>query len=77
MKQLNYKPNINSFRWSEWYFLLFLQICTFLQGATVHWIDEQSVPYAIKGNEWVGFDNKQSYQIKVINNLIWTCFYQQ
>uniref|UniRef100_A0A667ZVP9 chitinase n=1 Tax=Myripristis murdjan TaxID=586833 RepID=A0A667ZVP9_9TELE len=31
----------------------------------IHWIDEQKVPYAIKGNEWVGFDNKQSYEIKV------------
>ncbi|XP_040048414.2 acidic mammalian chitinase [Gasterosteus aculeatus] len=45
-------------------FWSYYEICTFLQGATVHWIDEQSVPYAIKGNEWVGFDNKRSYQIK-------------
>uniref|UniRef100_A0A8C6PRW8 chitinase n=1 Tax=Nothobranchius furzeri TaxID=105023 RepID=A0A8C6PRW8_NOTFU len=42
----------------------YYEICTFLNGATTHWIDEQKVPYAIKGNEWVGFDNMQSFEIK-------------
>lgn len=51
-------------------FLSLLQICTFLQGGSVHWIDDQKVPYAIKGNEWVGFDNRQSFEIKVINNIL-------
>uniref|UniRef100_A0A667Z9N1 chitinase n=1 Tax=Myripristis murdjan TaxID=586833 RepID=A0A667Z9N1_9TELE len=46
-------------------FWSYYEICTFVQGASIHWIDEQKVPYAIKGNEWVGFDNKQSYEIKV------------
>lgn len=46
-----------------------LQICTFLQGGSVRWIEDQMVPYAIKGNEWVGFDNRQSFAIKVINSL--------
>ena len=55
---------------SEYHFLYFLQICNFIQGASVHWIDEQMVPYAVKGNEWVGFDNKQSFEIKVINELL-------
>ncbi|XP_075948204.1 acidic mammalian chitinase-like [Anarhichas minor] len=45
-------------------FWSYYEICTFLQGASLHWIDEQSVPYATKGNEWVGFDNRQSYEIK-------------
>ncbi|KAL6119286.1 uncharacterized protein ACO6RY_03891 [Pungitius sinensis] len=45
-------------------FWSYYEICRFLQGASTHWIDEQSVPYAIKGNEWVGFDNRQSYEIK-------------
>ncbi|XP_051805850.1 acidic mammalian chitinase-like isoform X1 [Acanthochromis polyacanthus] len=45
-------------------FWSYYEICNFLQGGSVHWIDEQKVPYAIKGNEWVGFDNKQSYEIK-------------
>ncbi|KAM7405058.1 hypothetical protein PAMP_012347 [Pampus punctatissimus] len=44
--------------------LSYYEICTFLQGGSVHWIDEQMVPYAIKGNEWVGFDNRQSFDIK-------------
>ncbi|XP_049438191.1 acidic mammalian chitinase-like [Epinephelus fuscoguttatus] len=46
-------------------FWSYYEICTFLQGGSVHWIDEQMVPYAIRGNEWVGFDNKQSFEIKV------------
>ncbi|XP_047219076.1 acidic mammalian chitinase-like [Girardinichthys multiradiatus] len=45
-------------------FLAYYEICTFLNGASSHWIEEQKVPYAVKDNEWVGFDNKQSYQIK-------------
>ncbi|KAM4736765.1 acidic mammalian chitinase-like [Anableps anableps] len=44
--------------------LSYYEICTFLNGATTHWIEEQKVPYAVKGNEWVGFDNKQSYAVK-------------
>ncbi|KAM4570582.1 acidic mammalian chitinase-like [Fundulus diaphanus] len=42
----------------------YYEICTFLDGASAHWVDEQKVPYAFKGNEWVGFDNKRSYEIK-------------
>ncbi|XP_068453168.1 acidic mammalian chitinase-like [Clinocottus analis] len=45
-------------------FWSYYEICTFLHGASLHWIDEQMVPYAMKGNEWVGFDNRQSYEIK-------------
>ncbi|XP_032376130.1 acidic mammalian chitinase [Etheostoma spectabile] len=45
-------------------FWSYYEICTFLQGGSLHWIDEQMVPYAIKGNEWVGFDNRQSFEIK-------------
>ncbi|XP_056279103.1 acidic mammalian chitinase-like isoform X2 [Pseudoliparis swirei] len=45
-------------------FWSYYEICTFLKGASLHWIDEQSVPYAVKGNEWVGFDNMQSFAIK-------------
>ncbi|XP_068184124.1 acidic mammalian chitinase-like [Antennarius striatus] len=40
------------------------EICNFLPGASYKWIEEQQVPYATKGNEWVGFDNKLSYEIK-------------
>lgn len=44
---------------------LVFQICTFLKGASVQWIDDQKVPYATKNSEWVGFDNKESYETKV------------
>ncbi|KAL7407297.1 hypothetical protein ABVT39_006399 [Epinephelus coioides] len=46
-------------------FWSYYEVCTFLKGATVGWIDDQKVPYASKNNEWVGFDNKESYEIKV------------
>ncbi|KAM3618531.1 uncharacterized protein V6R79_021341 [Siganus canaliculatus] len=45
-------------------FWSYYEICTFLPGGSVYWIDEQQVPYATKGSEWVGFDNKQSYEVK-------------
>uniref|UniRef100_A0AAY4C843 chitinase n=1 Tax=Denticeps clupeoides TaxID=299321 RepID=A0AAY4C843_9TELE len=45
---------------------LLMAICGFLKGTTVQWIDDQKVPYATKGNEWVGFDTKESYENKVI-----------
>ncbi|KAJ8016748.1 hypothetical protein DPEC_G00010580 [Dallia pectoralis] len=46
-------------------FWSYYEICTFLEGATVQIIEDQMVPYATKGNEWVGFDNKDSFEIKV------------
>uniref|UniRef100_A0AAY5L0G2 chitinase n=1 Tax=Esox lucius TaxID=8010 RepID=A0AAY5L0G2_ESOLU len=41
------------------------ETCSFLQGATVQWIEDQQVPCAFKGNQWVGFDNRDSYDAKV------------
>ncbi|KAJ4447151.1 hypothetical protein ANN_09152 [Periplaneta americana] len=29
-----------------------------------HWNEEQQVPYAVSGNQWVGYDNVKSIQIK-------------
>nr|AAH65583.1 Zgc:65788 [Danio rerio] len=46
-------------------FWSYYEICTFLQGATVQQIVDQKVPYATKGQEWVGFDNIESYKTKV------------
>ncbi|XP_064156580.1 acidic mammalian chitinase-like [Anguilla rostrata] len=46
-------------------FWSYYEICNFLRGATVQWLTDQKVPYATKGNEWVGFDSKESYEIKV------------
>uniref|UniRef100_A0A8C5FYV2 Acidic mammalian chitinase n=1 Tax=Gouania willdenowi TaxID=441366 RepID=A0A8C5FYV2_GOUWI len=45
-------------------FWSYYEICTFLNGGTLQWIEDQKVPYAFKGNEWVGFDNQQSFEIK-------------
>uniref|UniRef100_A0A8C6WYY0 chitinase n=1 Tax=Neogobius melanostomus TaxID=47308 RepID=A0A8C6WYY0_9GOBI len=61
-------------------FWSYYEICSFLRGASLNWIDEQKVPYAIQGNDWVGFDNMRSLGIKVEylkkNNfggaLVWT-----
>lgn len=43
---------------------LVFQICTFLKGASIQWIDDQKVPYAFKNSEWVGFDTRESYATK-------------
>lgn len=46
--------------------LCFLKICTFLKnGATQQWDAPQDVPYAYQSNEWVGYDNVKSFEIKV------------
>nr|XP_022907361.1 chitinase-3-like protein 1 [Onthophagus taurus] len=47
-------------------FLGYNEVCeNVLNGWTVVWDDEQKVPYAYKGNQWVGYDNPQSIAIKV------------
>ncbi|KAM9319223.1 chitotriosidase-1-like [Gastrophryne carolinensis] len=46
-------------------FWAYYEICTWLRGTTIKWIPDQRVPYACKDNEWVGFDNKESYDCKV------------
>ncbi|KAG7221560.1 hypothetical protein INR49_017091, partial [Caranx melampygus] len=46
-------------------FWSYYEICTFLQGASVHLIEDQKVPYAVKQTEWVGYDNKDSFKTKV------------
>ncbi|XP_047424557.1 acidic mammalian chitinase-like [Mugil cephalus] len=46
-------------------FWSYYEICTFLQGASVRMIEDQKVPYASKLNEWVGYDNKDSFSTKV------------
>lgn len=44
-------------------------MCAFLHGATKAWIEEQKVPYAFKEGEWVGYDNEESFQLKVCSCL--------
>ncbi|XP_067302606.1 acidic mammalian chitinase-like [Pseudorasbora parva] len=46
-------------------FWSYYEICTFLQGTTVQWIDDQKVPYATKEQSWVGFDTRESFTTKV------------
>uniref|UniRef100_A0AAY4E946 Acidic mammalian chitinase n=1 Tax=Denticeps clupeoides TaxID=299321 RepID=A0AAY4E946_9TELE len=46
-------------------FWSYYEVCHFLQGTTVQWITDQKVPYATKNSQWVGFDSKESYEIKV------------
>ncbi|XP_069678399.1 chitinase-3-like protein 1 [Periplaneta americana] len=40
------------------------EICINLDQWTVVWNDKQKVPYAYKGNQWVGYDNVESFKIK-------------
>ncbi|TRY98309.1 hypothetical protein DNTS_022311 [Danionella cerebrum] len=43
----------------------YFEICLFLNGGVVQWIEEQKVPFSVKGSEWVGFDNLRSFEIKI------------
>ncbi|XP_040278137.1 acidic mammalian chitinase-like [Bufo bufo] len=46
-------------------FWAYYEICTFLKnGATNVWSSAEDVPYAYQGNEWLGYDNQKSFQIK-------------
>ncbi|XP_071036118.1 probable chitinase 10 isoform X2 [Parasteatoda tepidariorum] len=46
--------------------LAFFEVCDFLKsGAILVWDNEQMVPYAYKGNQWVGFDDQRSLKTKV------------
>ncbi|XP_023564402.1 chitinase-3-like protein 1 [Octodon degus] len=44
--------------------LAYYEVCDFLRGATVHRIASQKVPYATKGNQWVGYDDQESVKSK-------------
>ncbi|XP_074791954.1 acidic mammalian chitinase-like isoform X1 [Natator depressus] len=45
--------------------LAYFEVCTFLKtGATIVWNAPQDVPYAYKGNQWIGYDNPKSFAIK-------------
>ncbi|XP_074499716.1 uncharacterized protein LOC141772537 [Sebastes fasciatus] len=51
-------------------FLAYYEICQFLPGATIQFIPDQKVPYATKGDQWVGYDNQNSlaYKVKYIKD---------
>ncbi|XP_028925222.2 acidic mammalian chitinase-like [Ornithorhynchus anatinus] len=42
----------------------YYEICTFIKDATVRWAEKQKVPYAYTQNQWVTFDNADSYAYK-------------
>jgi hypothetical protein len=47
------------------YDFLFVQICEKQSTWNVKWDDQQKVPYACNGNQWVGYDDVNSTTIKV------------
>lgn len=48
------------------------QICLYLEGVTIQQITDQSVPYATTENQWVGYDNRDSIDAKVVISFIKT-----
>ena len=57
----------------EYIALLIFQICKdFIDGnvQNVKWHNEHKVPYAYKGDMWVGYDNEYSLQLKVSFKLV-------
>lgn len=57
---------------SNYEILPFFQTCLYLGDVTIQMITDQKVPYATTENQWVGFDNKDSLDTKVIIFLIQT-----
>lgn len=53
---------------SEAGFMSFYEVCDFLHedNTTLVWDNEQQVPFAYRGNQWVGFDDERSLKTKVI-----------
>ncbi|KAJ3624357.1 hypothetical protein MTP99_017991 [Tenebrio molitor] len=52
---------------SEAGFMSFYEICDFLHedNTTLVWDNEQQVPFAYRGNQWVGFDDERSLKTKM------------
>ncbi|XP_065558234.1 probable chitinase 10 isoform X2 [Artemia franciscana] len=48
-------------------FMAFYEVCEFLSGenVTLIWDSEQSVPFAYKDDQWIGFDDERSLKSKV------------
>lgn len=44
-------------------------------GATLVWDNEQMVPYAFLGDQWVGFDDPRSFKVKVYKHFIYSFFF--
>uniref|UniRef100_A0A2P2HWQ1 Chitinase 3 n=1 Tax=Hirondellea gigas TaxID=1518452 RepID=A0A2P2HWQ1_9CRUS len=48
-------------------FLSYYEVCDFLfqDNTTLVWDNEQQVPFAYNGDQWVGFDDERSVQVKM------------
>ncbi|KAM9106703.1 LOW QUALITY PROTEIN: chitinase-3-like protein 2 [Megaptera novaeangliae] len=46
-------------------FLAYHEICQFLNGAKITRLQDHQVPYAVKGNQWVSYDDVESVETKV------------
>nr|ARE59262.1 chitinase 7 [Sogatella furcifera] len=47
-------------------FLAYYEVCEMLRnGASYVWDDEMKVPYAVQGDQWVGFDDERSIRRKM------------
>uniref|UniRef100_A0A3B4VLE5 chitinase n=1 Tax=Seriola dumerili TaxID=41447 RepID=A0A3B4VLE5_SERDU len=46
-------------------FWAYYETCLYIEGALIQLITDQKVPYALTENQWVGFDNKESFETKV------------
>ncbi|XP_049312947.1 probable chitinase 10 [Bactrocera neohumeralis] len=48
-------------------FLSYYEVCSFLaaDNTTLVWDSEQQVPFAYRGNQWVGFDDERSLKTKM------------
>ncbi|XP_014649631.1 PREDICTED: chitotriosidase-1 isoform X1 [Ceratotherium simum simum] len=44
--------------------LAYYEVCSW-KGASEHRIEDQKVPYAFQGDQWVGFDDVESFKTKV------------
>ncbi|XP_059509349.1 acidic mammalian chitinase-like isoform X1 [Stegostoma tigrinum] len=43
----------------------YYEICQFLKSAAVNFIEDQKASYAVIGNQWIGYDDPQSFTTKV------------
>ncbi|XP_048760347.1 chitotriosidase-1-like [Ostrea edulis] len=47
-------------------FIAYYEVCDMLKsGGVRHWITEMEVPYVVRGDQWVGYDDEQSLRYKV------------
>ena len=59
--------SLSSVKFAAW------QICDVVrQGADIFWIEEQQVPFAVLGDQWVSFDDDNSLINKVVTCLGFT-----